>query len=307
MNKGGIRLNLEALHHQYPQLNIKFHHPLSDYSYTKTGGNADAIVFPKNRQEIIDIMQWVSQEGVPFTILGNLSNLIVRDGGIRGIVIILTDMNKIQVDGNDIYTDSGASIIDVSRTAYEHGLTGLEFACGIPGSVGGAVFMNAGAYGGEIKDLPVQVEAINQSGELVTYTNGDLDFSYRHSVFQENGEIIIGTKLTLQPGDSSEIKAKMDEFTHLRETKQPLEYPSCGSVFKRPEGYYTGKLIQDAGLQGHRIGGAEISRKHAGFIINVGGATATDYVNMIKYIQETIWNLNQVRLETEVRIIGEEA
>lgn len=300
-------MNLEALHHQYPQLNIKFHHPLSDYSYTKTGGNADAIVFPKNRQEIIDIMQWVSQEGVPFTILGNLSNLIVRDGGIRGIVIILTDMNKIQVDGNDIYTDSGASIIDVSRTAYEHGLTGLEFACGIPGSVGGAVFMNAGAYGGEIKDLPVQVEAINQSGELVTYTNGDLDFSYRHSVFQENGEIIIGTKLTLQPGDSSEIKAKMDEFTHLRETKQPLEYPSCGSVFKRPEGYYTGKLIQDAGLQGHRIGGAEISRKHAGFIINVGGATATDYVNMIKYIQETIWNLNQVRLETEVRIIGEEA
>lgn len=300
-------MNLETLHHQYPQLNIKFHHPLSDYSYTKTGGNADAIVFPKNRQEVIDVMQWINQEGVPCTILGNLSNLIVRDGGIRGVVIILTDMNEIHVDGNDIYMDSGASIIDVSRTAYDHGLTGLEFACGIPGSVGGAVFMNAGAYGGEIKDLPVQVEAINQAGELVTYTNEDLDFSYRYSVFQENGEIIIGTKLTLQPGDSAEIKSKMDEFTHLRETKQPLEYPSCGSVFKRPEGYYTGKLIQDAGLQGHRIGGAEISRKHAGFIINVGGATATDYVNMIEYIQETIWNLNQVRLETEVRVIGEEA
>ncbi|MGO3212741.1 MAG: UDP-N-acetylmuramate dehydrogenase, partial [Ruoffia tabacinasalis] len=231
----------------------------------------------------------------------------VKDGGIRGIVMILTDMNAISVDGHYIYAESGAGIIEVSREAYRHSLTGLEFACGIPGSVGGAVFMNAGAYEGEITDINVKIEAINREGQFLTYTNEDAEFAYRHSIFQENDNIILGVSFELQPGDQEAIKEKMDHLTELRESKQPLEYPSCGSVFKRPVGYYTGKLIQDAGLQGHRIGGAEISRKHAGFIINVGGATATDYVEMIEYIQETIWNLNSVRLETEVRIIGREA
>lgn len=296
----------QELEELYPHLNIKFDHPLSDYSYTKTGGNADAIVFPKNRQEIQDTLRWVREKEVPLTVLGNLSNLIVRDGGIRGVVVILTDMDEISVEGHTIYADSGASLIDVSRTAYDHGLTGLEFACGIPGSVGGAVFMNAGAYGGEIKDLPVVVEAINPEGKILTYRKDSLGFAYRNSVFQGNDDIIISASFELELGDPVAIGEKMDELTFLRESKQPLEYPSCGSVFKRPEGYFTGKLIQDAGLQGYRIGGAEISRKHAGFIINVGGATATDYVNMIEYIQTTIWNLNQVRLETEVRIIGEE-
>ncbi|HJG47699.1 MAG TPA: UDP-N-acetylmuramate dehydrogenase [Facklamia tabacinasalis] len=300
-------MDYKLLKEAHPNLNIKFNHALSDYSYTKTGGEADVIAFPKSKDEVKQIIDWAKEFDAPLTILGNLSNLIVKDGGIRGIVMILTDMNAISVDGHYIYAESGAGIIEVSREAYRHSLTGLEFACGIPGSVGGAVFMNAGAYEGEITDINVKIEAINREGQFLTYTNEDAEFAYRHSIFQENDNIILGVSFELQPGDQVAIKEKMDHLTELRESKQPLEYPSCGSVFKRPVGYYTGKLIQDAGLQGHRIGGAEISRKHAGFIINVGGATATDYVEMIEYIQETIWNLNSVRLETEVRIIGREA
>ncbi|HBY90790.1 MAG: UDP-N-acetylmuramate dehydrogenase [Ruoffia tabacinasalis] len=300
-------MDYKLLKEAHPNLNIKFNHALSDYSYTKTGGEADVIAFPKSKDEVKQIIDWAKEFDAPLTILGNLSNLIVKDGGIRGIVMILTDMNAISVDGHYIYAESGAGIIEVSREAYRHSLTGLEFACGIPGSVGGAVFMNAGAYEGEITDINVKIEAINREGQFLTYTNEDAEFAYRHSIFQENDNIILGVSFELQPGDQEAIKEKMDHLTELRESKQPLEYPSCGSVFKRPVGYYTGKLIQDAGLQGHRIGGAEISRKHAGFIINVGGATATDYVEMIEYIQETIWNLNSVRLETEVRIIGREA
>jgi UDP-N-acetylmuramate dehydrogenase len=300
-------MDYKLLKEAHPNLNIKFNHALSDYSYTKTGGEADVIAFPKSKDEVKQIIDWAKEFDAPLTILGNLSNLIVKDGGIRGIVMILTDMNAISVDGHYIYAESGAGIIEVSREAYRHSLTGLEFACGIPGSVGGAVFMNAGAYEGEITDINVKIEAINREGQFLTYTNEDAEFAYRHSIFQENDNIILGVSFELQTGDQVAIKEKMDHLTELRESKQPLEYPSCGSVFKRPVGYYTGKLIQDAGLQGHRIGGAEISRKHAGFIINVGGATATDYVEMIEYIQETIWNLNSVRLETEVRIIGREA
>ena len=300
-------MDYKLLKEAHPNLNIKFNHALSDYSYTKTGGEADVIAFPKSKDEVKQIIDWAKKFDAPLTILGNLSNLIVKDGGIRGIVMILTDMNAISVDGHYIYAESGAGIIEVSREAYRHSLTGLEFACGIPGSVGGAVFMNAGAYEGEITDINVKIEAINREGQFLTYTNEDAEFAYRHSIFQENDNIILGVSFELQLGDQEAIKEKMDHLTELRESKQPLEYPSCGSVFKRPVGYYTGKLIQDAGLQGHRIGGAEISRKHAGFIINVGGATATDYVEMIEYIQETIWNLNSVRLETEVRIIGREA
>lgn len=300
-------MDYKLLKEAHPNLNIKFNHALSDYSYTKTGGEADVIAFPKSKDEVKKIIDWAKEFDAPLTILGNLSNLIVKDGGIRGIVMILTDMNAISVDGHYIYAESGAGIIEVSREAYRHSLTGLEFACGIPGSVGGAVFMNAGAYEGEITDINVKIEAINREGQFLIYTNEDAEFAYRHSIFQENDNIILGVSFELQPGDQEAIKEKMDHLTELRESKQPLEYPSCGSVFKRPVGYYTGKLIQDAGLQGHRIGGAEISRKHAGFIINVGGATATDYVEMIEYIQETIWNLNSVRLETEVRIIGREA
>lgn len=299
-------MNFQQLSTLYPTITIQYDDALSNYTYTKTGGLADVTVFPKSKTEVKQIVDWAREQNAPLTILGNASNLIVRDGGIRGIVMILTDLNSVTAtEDGQLIADSGARLIDVSYRALTEELTGLEFACGIPGSIGGAVFMNAGAYGGEVKEVITSVEVITREGEFKTYRNADCDFSYRHSVFQTNSDIVLSVTFQLTDGEPIAIKEEMDHLTDLRESKQPLEYPSCGSVFKRPVGYYTGKLIQDAGLQGYRIGGAEISRKHAGFIVNVDKATATDYTDMIEFIQERIWDLNQVRLEPEVRIIGE--
>lgn len=290
---------------KYPAMDIKLNEPLSQYSYTKVGGKADALVFPQTKQEVQQMIEWVDTNQVPLTILGNLSNLIVMDGGIRGIVMILTRMNQIQVEGETVIADAGASLIETTQVARDHHLTGLEFACGIPGSVGGAIFMNAGAYGGEIKDLPLEIETLTRTGEFRTYSTQTAQFGYRHSIFQDNHEVVLQVKFQLEPGEIDLIQSEMDRLTELRTSKQPLELPSCGSVFKRPEGHFTGKLIQDAGLQGYRIGGAEISKKHAGFIVNVDHATATDYIELIQFIQHRIWELYQVQLEPEVRIIGE--
>lgn len=290
---------------KYPAMDIKLNEPLSQYSYTKVGGKADALVFPQTKQEVQQMIEWVDTHQVPLTILGNLSNLIVMDGGIRGIVMILTRMNQIQVEGETVIADAGASLIETTQVARDHHLTGLEFACGIPGSVGGAIFMNAGAYGGEIKDLPLEIETLTRTGEFRTYSTQTAQFGYRHSIFQDNHEVVLQVKFQLEPGEIDLIQSEMDRLTELRTSKQPLELPSCGSVFKRPEGHFTGKLIQDAGLQGYRIGGAEISKKHAGFIVNVDHATATDYIELIQFIQHRIWELYQVQLEPEVRIIGE--
>lgn len=286
-------------------MKIEFDEPLSKYTYTKTGGPADAVAFPETKEDLKTLINWVKDNQIPLTILGNASNLIVRDGGIRGLVIILTAMKKMSINGNEVYAQSGVPLIEVSRKAGASNLTGLEFACGIPGSIGGAVYMNAGAYGGEVADVIESVDILTCEGEFKTIQCEECEFSYRHSVFQTNEDIVIGVKFVLAQGDGEAIHAKMAELTHLRESKQPLEYPSCGSVFKRPTGYFTGKLIQEAGLQGYRIGGAEVSKKHAGFIVNIDNATATDYVRLIEYIQEVIWRNNQVRLEPEVRIIGE--
>lgn len=290
---------------KYPAMDIKLNEPLSQYSYTKVGGKADALVFPQTKQEVQQMIEWVDTNQVPLTILGNLSNLIVMDGGIRGIVMILTRMNQIQVEGETVIADAGASLIETTQVARDHHLTGLEFACGIPGSIGGAIFMNAGAYGGEIKDLPLEIETLTRTGKFKTYSTQTAQFGYRHSIFQDNHEVVLQVKFQLEPGEIDLIQSEMDRLTELRTSKQPLELPSCGSVFKRPEGHFTGKLIQDAGLQGYRIGGAEISKKHAGFIVNVDHATATDYIELIQFIQHRIWELYQVQLEPEVRIIGE--
>lgn len=299
-------MNFQQLSTLYPTITIHYDDALSNYTYTKTGGLADVTVFPKTKTEVKQIVDWAREQNVPLTILGNASNLIVRDGGIRGIVMILTDLNSVMAtEDGQLIADSGARLIDVSYRALTEELTGLEFACGIPGSIGGAVFMNAGAYGGEVKEVITSVEVITREGEFKTYRNADCEFSYRHSVFQTNSDIVLSVTFQLTDGEPIAIKEEMDHLTDLRVSKQPLEYPSCGSVFKRPVGYYTGKLIQDAGLQGYRIGGAEISRKHAGFIVNVDKATATDYTDMIEFIQERIWDLNHVKLEPEVRIIGE--
>lgn len=280
--------------------------PLSRYTYTKTGGNCDVIAFPKTIAEVIEIVGEARQHQVPLTVLGNASNLIVRDGGIRGVTMILTKLNTIRVQGTQVFAASGAALIDVSRQAANHRLTGLEFACGIPGSIGGAVYMNAGAYGGEVKDVIVSVDVLTRDGELKQYRSQEASFSYRSSLFQKNGDVILGAYFQLQQGEESEIENKMAELTELRESKQPLEYPSCGSVFKRPEGYFAGKLIQDANLQGYRIGGVEVSTKHAGFMVNIDNGTATDYVHLIEYVQKEVFEKFGVALEPEVKIIGEE-
>jgi len=280
--------------------------PLSKYTFTKTGGKADILIFPETYEEVQKTVRFASLNGVPYTILGNGSNLIIKDGGIRGIVLILTRLAKISHTGNDITAQCGAAIIDVSRYALKQKLTGLEFACGIPGSVGGALYMNAGAYGGEVKDVLKSALVLTKTGEMKRLERSDLSFQYRKSSIAENGEIALEGTFSLEPGDAQEIKAKMDELTDLRESKQPLEYPSCGSVFKRPPGYFAGKLIQDSGLQGKRIGGVEVSTKHAGFMVNVGGGTATDYMNLIKFVQKTVKEKFGVDLETEVKIIGED-
>lgn len=302
----GLHMNTDKIKTDLKEINLLFNEPLSHFTYTKTGGPADCLLFPKTTAEVKHIVDYCNKEKINWTCLGNASNLIVRDGGIEGFVIMLTELNEVTVNDTFITVDAGAKLIEVTQIARDETLTGLEFACGIPGSIGGAAYMNAGAYGGELVDVFHSAEILLADGSLVTYKNEDMNFSYRHSVLQELKGIILNVTFALEKGVLSDIQTKMDELTFLRESKQPLEYPSCGSVFKRPEGHFTGKLIQDAKLQGLKWGGAQISTKHAGFIVNIDNATATDYVELIKHIQETILKEFDVVLETEVRIIGRE-
>ena len=291
---------------EFPTVKVFYNEPLKKYTFTKTGGNAAILIFPKDKQEASTVMHWLREKNVPTTILGNASNVIIKDGGISGAVIMLNDMSHLTVSGTQIVAEGGVALIDVSKEAAKNGLTGLEFACGIPGSVGGAIFMNAGAYGGEVSEVVEYVEVITSDGEFKTYTNEDLDFSYRHSHVQKTGDLVIEVGFRLAEGVQEEIDQKVAELTHLRESKQPLEYPSCGSVFKRPQGHFTGKLIQDAGLQGYQIGGVQVSKKHAGFMVNIDNGTATDYMDLIRHVQKVILEKDGVALEPEVRIIGEE-
>lgn len=217
----------------------------------------------------------------------------------------LLSLKHIDVSDDAIIAGSGAAIIDVSRVARDYALTGLEFACGIPGSIGGAVFMNAGAYGGEVKDCIDYALCVNENGDLLKLTTQELELDYRNSIVQKKHLVVLEAAFTLEPGNLKEIQVKMDDLTERRETKQPLEYPSCGSVFQRPPGHFAGKLIQDSNLQGHRIGGVEVSTKHAGFMVNVDKGTATDYEDLIHHVQKTVKDKFDVELNTEVRIIGE--
>ncbi|SDI19566.1 UDP-N-acetylmuramate dehydrogenase [Dolosicoccus paucivorans] len=287
-------------------LNIKLNEPLAPYTYTKVGGAADALIFPKTLEEVKQVVDWVKEKQVPLTVLGNASNLIVRDGGLRGVVMMLTDLRDITIDQETVTALAGDSLIETTQLAKKAHLTGLEFACGIPGSIGGAVYMNAGAYGGEVKDVIHTVDVLTREGEFKTYTNEEMAFTYRNSFIQQTGDIVLSTTFILEKGDYDAINERMVELTELRTSRQPLEYPSCGSVFKRPEGHFVGPMIREAGLQGFQIGGAQVSMKHAGFIVNKGGATATDYIQLIRHIQEVIDEKFQIKLEPEVRIIGEE-
>ncbi|MFC6177600.1 UDP-N-acetylmuramate dehydrogenase [Companilactobacillus huachuanensis] len=289
-----------------PNIEFKLDEPLSKYTFTKTGGPADVLAFPKTREELVEIIDTARVNKVSITVIGNASNLIIKDGGIRGIVIILPNFHKIEVSETSVTAEAGATIINTTIEAQKAGLTGIEFAAGIPGSVGGAVFMNAGAYGGEITDVFESAEVLMPDGRITTLTHEDMQFGYRHSIVQENGGIVISATFTLKRGNKDAIQEEMDRLNALRRSKQPLEYPSCGSVFKRPKGHFTGPLIIKAGLQGKMVGGAQVSMKHAGFIVNIKHATATDYLNLIHLIQKTVKEKFDVELKTEVRIIGED-
>ncbi|MFD2130572.1 UDP-N-acetylmuramate dehydrogenase [Pseudogracilibacillus auburnensis] len=286
--------------------NIVQNKPLKNHTYTRLGGNADYFVTPVTYEQVQHVVKLANQEKVPFTLLGNGSNLIIKDGGIRGIVMYLGKLAAITVEGTKIIAGSGALIANVSKQALTNHLTGLEFACGIPGSVGGALFMNAGAYGGEIKDVLLRAKIVDRDGELKVMEAKDLDLSYRTSNIPTNGYIVLEAEFGLEVGDFKQIKAVMHDLTYKRESKQPLEYPTCGSVFKRPPGYFAGKLIQDSGLQGKQIGGAQVSLKHAGFIINKDEASAKEYITLIEYVQQVVKEKYGVSLEREVRIIGED-
>lgn len=303
--KGTTTMDVLKMKQDLSEITILENESLAKYTYTKTGGPADALVFPKNRQEVELVLNYAKQNQLPWIVLGNASNLIVRDGGIRGIVMILRDMDHITVERNNVIAQAGAKLIDATHHALDASLTGMEFACGIPGSIGGAVYMNAGAYGGEVKDVLVSADILFEDGHIKTLTNEELKFGYRHSLMQEERGIVLSATFHLEKGNHDTIAEKMAELTDLREQKQPLEYPSCGSVFKRPEGHYTGPLIIEAGLQGLKWGGAQVSTKHAGFIVNIDHATATDYIELIEHIQKVIKEKFDIQLETEVRIIGE--
>ena len=297
---------LELLKEDLDGIEVLFNEPLKQYTYTKVGGATEYLAFPRNQYELKRIVTFANAHEIPWMVLGNSSNIIVRDGGIDGFVIMFDHFRDIKVNGYVIEAEAGAKLIDVTHVARYHSLTGFEFACGIPGSIGGAVYMNAGAYGGEIAHILQSCKVLTSEGDIKTLTAEELAFGYRHSKIQETGDVVIAAKFALAPGNYDQINQEMARLTHLRELKQPLEYPSCGSVFKRPVGHFAGQLISEAGLKGHRIGGVEVSEKHAGFMINVDHGTAKDYEDLIAHVIATVEKSAGVTLEREVRIIGKD-
>ncbi|OHX27604.1 UDP-N-acetylenolpyruvoylglucosamine reductase [Streptococcus iniae] len=286
-------------------IDIRIDEPLKNYTYTKVGGPADYLAFPRNRYELARIVTYANTNNIPWLVLGNASNLIVRDGGIRGFVIMFNKLNTVTVDGYTIEAEAGANLIETTKIARFHSLTGFEFACGIPGSVGGAIFMNAGAYGGEIAHIFLSAKVLTPKGEIKTISAREMAFGYRQSSIQQSGDIVVSAKFALKPGNHEQITQEMNQLNHLRQLKQPLEYPSCGSVFKRPPGHFAGQLIMEADLKGYRIGGVEVSEKHAGFMVNVDNGTAQDYENLIAHVIKSVEKTSGISLEPEVRIIGD--
>lgn len=290
----------------YKEENIIIDAEMKNYVHFRVGGPADILLIPESKEQVIKTIEICREKNIPFYVIGNGSNLLVKDGGIKGVVIKLKELKNIEVKDNIIEAECGAMLKDVSNAALKNSLTGLEFACGIPGTIGGAVFMNAGAYNGEISNVIESAEIINGENEVVTLSREELELKYRSSIVMKNNYIVLSAKFKLENGDKEDIKEVVDDLTNKRESKQPLEYPSAGSTFKRPEGYFAGKLIQDAGLKGYTIGGAAVSEKHSGFVINKNNATATDILNLISHIQEEVKKQFNVELHPEVRIIGED-
>ena len=272
----------------------------------RVGGPADFFVTPKNYEELSGVLKCCAKYEMPCYIMGNGSNLLVSDQGYRGVVIqLFRQLNDIQCEGNVIRAQAGALLSAVANRALEEKLTGFEFAAGIPGTLGGACVMNAGAYGGEMKDVLKSVTVLTREGERITLQKNELELGYRTSIIAKKDYIVLEAEIELEVGDAEEIKAVMDDLKERRTTKQPLEYPSAGSTFKRPEGYFAGKLIQESGLQGFQVGGAQVSEKHCGFVINKDQATAADIAELIRQVQDRVEEKFGVRLETEVKRLGE--
>jgi len=286
--------------------NIKVNEPMENHTSFRVGGPADILVTPNDVLEVQALIKICKKYKVTYYLIGNGSNLLVKDGGIRGVVIKLCNLNEIKVEGNKITAQSGASLYDVTMVALDKGLKGIEFASGIPGSIGGAAAMNAGAYDGEMSMVLDSVLAIDNNGELLTIYKDEMELSYRSSAVLKYGYTVISVTLNLHVGDKKVIKARMDDLAKKRSDKQPLEYASAGSTFKRPEGHYASVLIQDSNLKGTHIGDAEVSVKHSGFIINKNSASAKDILDLIKLVQNEVQEKFGVKLDTEVKILGED-
>lgn len=290
----------------YEESQIQLNAKMSEHIYFKVGGPADILLTPTNVHQLKETIKICKVNKIPFFVIGNGSNLLIKDGGIRGVVIKLCELNKIECTDNKITAECGALLKDVSKEATENSLAGFQFACGIPGSVGGAVFMNAGAYDGEISFVIESAEVLDENQEIKVLSKEELNLGYRQSVVMQNGYIVLRATFALVSGEKEKIQARVDELTARREERQPLEYPSAGSTFKRPEGHFAGKLIQDAGLKGFTIGGACISEKHAGFVINKGNGTAKDVLDVINHVKNEVKKQFGVDLYPEVRIWGED-
>ena len=290
----------------FETFNALVNEPMSAHTTLKLGGPADYMVFPRDGEEIAAMFREAAENGVPVTVIGHGSNLLVLDGGIRGLVICIgKNMRKITRDGNILKAQAGAMLGSAALEAAEAGLTGLEFASGIPGTVGGGVTMNAGAYDGEMAQVVTEVRGIRPDGTAVRLSREEMNFGYRHSVVQEKDFIVTEVTFELKPGDPAMIRARMSELNTKRSEKQPLDLPSAGSTFKRPEGYYAAALIDQCGLKGYSIGGARVSEKHAGFLVNTG-TSSRDFLNLMKKVQAIVEERAGVRLEPEIRIVGTE-
>ncbi|MDO4746529.1 MAG: UDP-N-acetylmuramate dehydrogenase [Bacillota bacterium] len=281
--------------------------PMAEHTSFKAGGHADMMVIPQSAEELKSILSILSEGEYPFMILGNGSNILVKDSGYKGVIVKIGEaFNDVKVEGTRVICGSGALLSVAAKTAAAAGLAGFEFASGIPGSIGGAVFMNAGAYDGEMRLFLEKARVISRDGKEDRYmTAEELDMGYRHTALHESGDIVVEAVIKLEEGDKEEIMAKIKDLTAKRNSKQPVRYPSAGSFFKRPPGHFAGKLVQDAGLKGLTVGGAQVSELHSGFVINIGGATATDILQLMEIVQQTVMDKFGVMLEPEVRIIGE--
>lgn len=286
--------------------NVLTDEPMDKHITFRVGGNADFYVIPHSIDEVKELVGMLKSCNYPYYILGNGSNMLIGDKGYRGAIIKLyKNMSDIQIEGNIVTAQAGALLSKLAACCCEESLEGLEFAAGIPGTLGGAVVMNAGAYGGEMKDVLLSVTVLDDNGEIIELNNEQLELGYRSSIISKKGYIVLEAKLKLKNGNSEEIKNKIEQLRKKRIEKQPLEYASAGSTFKRPEGYFAGKLIMDSGLKGRCIGGAKVSEKHCGFIINTGNATAKDIKELIEFAAETVYEKFGVKIETEVKMLGD--